>query len=465
MGASAQSQSDTIIRPKSLSERLAAERLAAETPAPEAMAERFAPGAPRNLNGLSGRTIIEPQRLLGLPPVRSGNRALLVAALIISLIPTAVILGLLWQGAIRLPGESRVLKSETAQFQDTQEASPAASLLKTALEIALTSDSRIVAKPGEDVRFNIAIRGSTDRLPARSIIAIRALPPGTTFSRGRPYGSSEWSLTPEEIDDLRLHLPKNTTAGADIRIELISADGTVLASATTKLDIAQDPRAGLILRSDESDRVEDLIKHGQKMIDVGYLAGARAYFKRAAEAGSGEAALLVGACYDPTFIAKLGAQGIKPDVKEARNWYERAKQLGVPNADAKLAELAEQWGDTRTALQEPRGAAAPSAAEEAGATGGAEAPSEPTGQPSPSVPTIAADNHSFGDEEWVELSSFVNVRMAPSQTAETLRIAQKGEKLRVIGRTSNWVQVTDPATNESGWVYGRFLETAQSPTH
>jgi hypothetical protein len=35
----------------------------------------------------------------------------------------------------------------------------------------------------------------------------------------------------------------------------------------------------------------------------------------------------------------------------------------------------------------------------------------------------------------------------------------------VIGRTSKWVQVTDPASNESGWVYARFLETAQSPTH
>jgi uncharacterized protein YgiM (DUF1202 family) len=55
------------------------------------------------------------------------------------------------------------------------------------------------------------------------------------------------------------------------------------------------------------------------------------------------------------------------------------------------------------------------------------------------------------------------VRKAPSQTAETLRIAQKGEKLRVIGRTSNWVRVTDPATSESGWVYSRFIETAQSP--
>jgi uncharacterized protein YgiM (DUF1202 family) len=61
------------------------------------------------------------------------------------------------------------------------------------------------------------------------------------------------------------------------------------------------------------------------------------------------------------------------------------------------------------------------------------------------------------------LSSDVNVRKAPSQNAETLRIAQKGEKLRVIGRETKWVQVTDPSTSEMGWVYARFIETAQSP--
>src|SRR4029450_6889378 len=113
MGPSALSQSDTVIRPKSLSERLAA-----ETPAPpEAMAERFAPDTPRNLNGASGRTIIEPQRLQGFvpEPVRSSNRALFVALLIISLVPTAIILGLLWQGAIRLPEEeSTIFKEDRA---------------------------------------------------------------------------------------------------------------------------------------------------------------------------------------------------------------------------------------------------------------------------------------------------------------------------------------------------------------
>jgi len=470
MGPSALSQSDTVIRPKSLSERLAAERLAAETPAPpEAMAERFAPGTPRGLNGLSGRTIIQPQRLQGFvpQPARSSNRALLVASMIVSLIPTAIILGLLWQGAIRLPGDdTTIFREDKAPLVGTEQASLASSAPQAETEarpeIALTTEPRIEAKAGEDVPFSIAI-DSVDMLPARSIIAIREIPPGATLSQGRPYGSSEWSLTPDEIGDLRLHLPKGVTSGTDMRIELMGADGTILASATTRLEIAQDPRAALVLRSDESDRIDDLIKHGQKMVEVGYLAGARAYFRRAVEAGSGEAALLLGACYDPAFIEKIGAQGIEPDLKEARTWYERAKQLGVADADAKLAQLADQWPDHRNPLQEAQEGAAPPVAEEAGATGGAEAsaePAAPSGQP---VPVVPADPASSGKEEWVELSGYVNVRKSPAQTAETLRIAQKGEKLRVDDRKGNWAQVTDPATNETGWVYSRFIETAQTP--
>jgi len=470
MGPSALSQSDTVIRPKSLSERLAAERLAAETPAPpEAMAERFAPGTPRGLNGLSGRTIIQPQRLQGFvpQPARSSNRALLVASMIVSLIPTAIILGLLWQGAIRLPGDdTTIFREDKAPLVGTEQASLASSAPQAETEarpeIALTTEPRIEAKAGEDVPFSIAI-DSVDMLPARSIIAIREIPPGATFSQGRPYGSSEWSLTPDEIGDLRLHLPKGVTSGTDMRIELMGADGTILASATTRLEIAQDPRAALVLRSDESDRIDDLIKHGQKMVEVGYLAGARAYFRRAVEAGSGEAALLLGACYDPAFIEKIGAQGIEPDLKEARTWYQRAKQLGVADADAKLAQLADQWPDHRNPLQEAQEGAAPPVAEEAGATGGAEAsaePAAPSGQP---VPVVPADPASSGKEEWVELSGYVNVRKSPAQTAETLRIAQKGEKLRVDDRKGNWAQVTDPATNETGWVYSRFIDTAQTP--
>jgi uncharacterized protein YraI len=59
--------------------------------------------------------------------------------------------------------------------------------------------------------------------------------------------------------------------------------------------------------------------------------------------------------------------------------------------------------------------------------------------------------------------SYANVRAAPSTTADTLRIAEKGAKLLVTGRQGNWVQVTDPATSEVGWVYSRYIETAEAP--
>jgi uncharacterized protein YraI len=55
------------------------------------------------------------------------------------------------------------------------------------------------------------------------------------------------------------------------------------------------------------------------------------------------------------------------------------------------------------------------------------------------------------------------VRSAPSSTAETLRVAEKGATLKLTGRKGNWVEITDPVTAETGWVYSRFIETAEAP--
>ena len=35
-----------------------------------------------------------------------------------------------------------------------------------------------------------------------------------------------------------------------------------------------------------------------------------------------------------------------------------------------------------------------------------------------------------------------------------------GTKLHEIGRKGGWVQVTNPATAETGWVYSRYVATA-----
>ena len=87
--------------------------------------------------------------------------------------------------------------------------------------------------------------------------------------------------------------------------------------------------------------------------------------------------------------------------------------------------------------------------------------------PDPAMPAVtvsgAPDGAFVGKDEWVAMSSYANLRAEPSSTAETIKVAEKGTKLRVAGRKGNWVQVTDPATSETGWVYSRYVEETPSP--
>jgi len=84
-----------------------------------------------------------------------------------------------------------------------------------------------------------------------------------------------------------------------------------------------------------------MVKRGKDFLMTGDIASARLLFRRAADAGSAEAALALGATFDPLVIARLGAIGAAPDVKLARQWYQRAVALGSPTASDQLAKLVE----------------------------------------------------------------------------------------------------------------------------
>ena len=67
--------------------------------------------------------------------------------------------------------------------------------------------------------------------------------------------------------------------------------------------------------------------------------GARMFFKKAADAGDAQAAVAMGATYDPNLFASLKVQGMRPDVQLARQWYERAVNLGSKDARDRLDSL------------------------------------------------------------------------------------------------------------------------------
>jgi hypothetical protein len=65
--------------------------------------------------------------------------------------------------------------------------------------------------------------------------------------------------------------------------------------------------------------------------------------------------------------------------------------------------------------------------------------------------------------EWMETKTPVDMHAKAQQSSETVKVAQGGLKVRVTGRDKRWVQVTDPATSTTGWIYDRFLTPADPP--
>jgi hypothetical protein len=97
-----------------------------------------------------------------------------------------------------------------------------------------------------------------------------------------------------------------------------------------------------VLRLDDEE-IAILLKRGQDFLANGDLAAARLLLRRAAEAGSAEAALALGTTFDPVTLHRLGAIGALADPAQARQWYQRAAELGSSAASQQLAGL----GDVR----------------------------------------------------------------------------------------------------------------------
>ena len=174
----------------------------------------------------------------------------LVSALLgVALVTTAILVVLLWQGAIQ-PGTNGATH-HSGLTQPMQGVTPP--------EIALSSPDRIAAKAGEEIDFPIAI-DATDKLPSRCVIAISGIPDGASFSEGRPYGATGWSLRPDEIGELRFRLSEARSGAFDLRIELLAADGAVLAESETRLNVAADPAEAETVSAVESSSFDKIVQ-------------------------------------------------------------------------------------------------------------------------------------------------------------------------------------------------------------
>jgi hypothetical protein len=363
------------------------EWLAAELPSRSAISKPTIPGPEPESGGNdeAGLPMSEP---IAAPPKGPAlpMKGLISALVGGALVATAILFVVLWRGTIRPQADGAMPPAGTLSAASTPSSTGLAQPVQgsTAPEIALSSPDRIEAKAGEEIDFPIAI-DATETLPSRCVIAVSAMPDGASFSEGRPYGATGWSLRPDEIGELRFRLPEARSGASDMRIELLAADGAVLAQSETRLTIAADPA--------EAETVSAVVSSPSEQI-------ARA-----------EAPKPVEALPPPPQRKPAPSAKTEPSVKVAT---------------VKIVTI------------KPPGPTRPQSAFALGEA--AEAPAE-----------------------WVEIVRPVDMHARPQRSSETVKVAEKGLKLRVTARNKDWVQVSDPATSANGWIYSRFLKPTEPP--
>ena len=78
------------------------------------------------------------------------------------------------------------------------------------------------------------------------------------------------------------------------------------------------------------------------------------------------------------------------------------------------------------------------------------------------LPTRRPEPPKNGDAKanWITPTAYVNLRDAPSSTGAVVGVVAKGAKLRFVSRKRGWVQVDDPTTSKTGWIYSGNAATA-----
>jgi TPR repeat protein len=118
------------------------------------------------------------------------------------------------------------------------------------------------------------------------------------------------------------------------------ADSSTIVMLRRDTPTTQAPISGTHVRALDPEGIKLLMKQGEEFVAAGDVVTARMVFQRAAEAGDANAAIAVGATYDPAVFAKFGVVGISADTAQARSWYEKAERLGSPDARRLLDLLA-----------------------------------------------------------------------------------------------------------------------------
>lgn len=243
-------------------------------------------------------------------------------------------------------------------------------------EPRITMATTIVAQPASLVALSIQV-GPPNSLPSNSFVRLRGLPPSISLTEGHAIGPGSWAIPLFGLPALKANVPAGVSGRSEIIVSLVAVDGTLLAEARSALVVGPaamlappeqkraatlvPPESGVSpptpvpairperngqpvarpreLSAEDRAKAEKLMAQGERFLQQGSIVLAREFFRRAADAGFAQGAIRLAATYDPAELSRLQAQGVVADRAEARKWYERARELGAPEAEERLARL------------------------------------------------------------------------------------------------------------------------------
>jgi hypothetical protein len=169
------------------------------------------------------------------------------------------------------------------------------------------------------------------------ILLLSGLPANALLSGAARMGADSWLLSPGVLQRLDIVVPEWSASVIEVGVELRHTNGAV--AAQSKLWLAVPPPPTPAGASLDEATITELVRSGDRLLSRGDVAAARAIYERAAAMGSAQAALAMGSTYDPRRLWSLGVFGMVGNKERARHWYQRAGQLGHPDAKARINAL------------------------------------------------------------------------------------------------------------------------------
>ncbi|MEQ8823478.1 MAG: hypothetical protein RIC14_03800 [Filomicrobium sp.] len=203
------------------------------------------------------------------------------------------------------------------------------------------SDSTAVAVP-------IALGANTGNaaLEDGSYLLVSGLTRGTRLSQGTELMFDTWRVPLKSLGDLQIAVPASFARRVPVSVELRAADGATVEQFDLAIELPNAQSVGFAAPSSDAQNlpaeVIHLVDAGEVEVDNGHLAAARLYFSQAANAGSGRAMMLLAASFDPANSKVFQTNSAAPaDLEQARQWYERAAEVGVVEARERIDSLSQ----------------------------------------------------------------------------------------------------------------------------